>query len=203
VLVPPTCPICLRPGDAPCPSCASTLRPAPGLAAPGGVDRCVALFAYEGAGAALVRALKFANHRDASRAVGRALATLVADERPCLDVVTFVPASVERRRRNGFDHAEVLARATARPLGIACRRTLRRAVDGGAHQTGRGRSDRLAGPPLAPANRRGGAPSTVLVIDDVRTTGASLSAAAAVLRGLGATRIVAATMAATPEHPRR
>jgi predicted amidophosphoribosyltransferase len=194
-----TCPVCLRIGRAPCGDCAARLVPPPPLEPPPGLDRCVALFAYEGVGAELVAALKFANHRDAVRSLGVALASLVGDGH---DVVTWVPASPARRRRNGFDHGEVLARAVAASVGAPCRRLLRRVDSRADGQTGRGRIERLAGPRLVGCATGGATGAGVLIVDDVRTTGASLRSAAAVLRADGARQIVGATFAATPERSR-
>jgi predicted amidophosphoribosyltransferase len=191
--------VCLRIGRAPCADCAARLVPPPSLETPAGLDRCVALFAYDGVGAEFVAALKFANHRDAVRSLGVALASLVGDGH---DVVTWVPASPARRRRNGFDHGEVLARAVAASVGSPCRRLLRRIDSSPGGQTGRGRDERLAGPRLVGCGSSVARAAGVLIVDDVHTTGASLRSAAAVLRTHGAARIVGATLAATPARAR-
>jgi predicted amidophosphoribosyltransferase len=175
------------------------LVPPPRLEPLPGLDRCVALFAYDDAGAKLVAALKFANHRDAVGALGAALGSLVGEEH---DVVTWVPASAARRRRNGFDHGRVLARAVAGSVGLPCRRLLRRTESTAGGQTGRGRDARLAGPRLVACSSKYILGARVLIVDDVRTTGASLQSAASVLRGNGARAIEGATLAATPERSR-
>jgi predicted amidophosphoribosyltransferase len=156
----------------------------------------VALFEYAGVGAELVRALKFSNHRDAVRPVGQAMAALVGPAIP--EAVTWVPASSERRRRNGFDHARLLAKVVAAELGVPVRGLLRRVDRVDVHQTGRGRLARLDGPPLAAASASSRGVRAVLLVDDVRTTGASLSTAAGVLRRAGVTDVGAVTLAATP-----
>jgi predicted amidophosphoribosyltransferase len=141
-----------------------------------------------------VRRLKYDNHRDAVADLAAAIASQAA---PDVDLVTWVPASRRRARRRGFDQGEVLGRAVARSLGVASRRLLVRV--GGAGQTGAGRAERLDGPGLVLRDR--GAlvdDAVVLVVDDVRTTGASLAAAARALRAGGAVRVDGATLAATP-----
>jgi ComF family protein len=112
-----------------------------------------------------------------------------------VDVVTWAPTSARRRRERGFDQAELVARQVARQLGRPCRRLLER-EPGAEPQTGRDRAGRMHGPvfrarPLAPAG-------TVLLVDDVVTTGATLRAASAALRRAGAQSVVQAAIAATP-----
>jgi predicted amidophosphoribosyltransferase len=196
MLLPSACPICLAVGPAPCEACIAQLRPAPALPPPPGIDRAIGLVAYEGAGAVLVQRLKYANHRDALQTLARGLAQLLWTEP--IDALTWVPAGLAHRRDRGFDQGELLARAVARHLpGVKARRLLDRRP--GATQTGRDRAERLAGPALG--LHRGAQPAgTVVLLDDVRTTGASLATAAAILRSAGARSVLAATIAVTPDH---
>jgi predicted amidophosphoribosyltransferase len=140
-----------------------------------------------------VAALKF-------RADGGALAwvaSVLADRIDVagLDVVTWAPTTGARRRRRGGDHAERLARAVARRLGLPCRRLLLRRP--GPAQAGRGAAARRRGPVLVPARR---APGGVLLIDDVVTTGGTAAAAARALRAAGAARVLVACAARTPPY---
>lgn len=167
----------------------------PLLAAPLGLDGVVTLFSYEGVGAELVCRLKYSNHRDAVAALARALAALVP---PGADAVTWVPTTPARRRSRSFDQAELIARAVGSELGAPTRRLLRR-VDG-RPQTGRSGADRRDGLHLAMSGEER-CPPGVLLVDDVRTTGASLSSAAGVLRAGGARVVVGGTLAATPVSP--
>ncbi|MGV1050451.1 MAG: ComF family protein, partial [Solirubrobacterales bacterium] len=64
---------------------------------------------------------------------------------------------------------------------------------GSGRQVGRRRAERLAHPPRIRAT--GAAPRSVMLVDDVLTTGATLSACARALRAAGATRVVAVTFA--------
>ena len=114
MLLPRTCPLCRRPGPAPCGPCALELERAPALPAPLGVDRCVAVLAYEGAGRELVARLKYRNARSTLRWLAAQMTALV--DATDVDVVTWVPRSVDRRQQRGFDQAELLARAIARRL---------------------------------------------------------------------------------------
>jgi len=156
----------------------------------------VALISYEGVGATLVRRLKFDNHRDALGPLAASLAELVgsvAGGSHGFDGVTWVPTTRARRRARGFDQAELIARAVADDIGVRCRSVLRR--EGSDHQVGHGRMDRLHGPTIG---WRSQSPGCWLLVDDVVTTGASMRAAAAALRGAGASSVFGAALARTP-----
>jgi predicted amidophosphoribosyltransferase len=169
-----------------CDQCAADLSPAP----PGVVP---ALLAYDGAGRALVTALKYRNQRGALRLVGQALARRAPSGG--VDAVTWAPTTPARRRARGFDQAELLARSVARALGCPCLSLLRRPP--GPPQTGRTRVERLDSPSF---EVRPPVPRRILLVDDVVTTGATLRAAAATLRLAGAAEVALLALAATPGH---
>jgi ComF family protein len=190
VLLPRRCPLCDRPGAAPCAECARDLRHAGTVPAPAGVDTFRALFAYEGAVRALLLSLKYGNRRDALRWLGSQLATRVPQP---VDVVTWAPTSSARAGRRGYDQAELLARASARVLRLRARGLLRRAP--GHAQTGLGAQARRVAPVFHAARAARG---SVLLVDDVATTGATLTAAAHALRLAGAREVHAVVVARTP-----
>jgi predicted amidophosphoribosyltransferase len=188
VFLPTSCPVCGAQGPAPCTQCAAQLRRAPALPAPVGVDGCAALLAYEGAGRELVARLKYRNARASVPFLARGMAALVVPGE--VDVVTWAPTTPARLRTRGFDQARLLARALAGQLGLPCRPLLRRTP--GPAQTGRDAVARHAGPEFAARRLLQG--ERVLLVDDVVTTGATVSAAARALRraGSGGVRVVAA-----------
>jgi predicted amidophosphoribosyltransferase len=173
------------------------LRRAPSLPEPPGVDRCLALFAYEGVGRDLVARLKYRNRRSVLWWLAELLAAVVRAA-GAFDVVTWVPTTPARRRDRGFDQSAVLAKAVARTAGIPCRRLLVRRP--GPPQTGRDAGERRRGPALVPARA---SPPRVLLVDDVVTTGSSVAAAARALRSAGARSVTVVAAARTPRRVSR
>jgi len=115
------------------------------------------------------------------RSLADAAARVVAERlpRPDAEVLTFVPDG-GRRRTRGYHPAEQLARALAAAWTLPCEPLLDRR--GGGRQRGLSRDERRRNVAHAFVARSGGARSVVLV-DDVYTTGATAHAAAAALGG--------------------
>lgn len=200
-LLPVVCPVCGSPaGVAPCRSCWAALRPAPAGPVPVGLDRCRSLLSYEGVGRELLARLKYRNARGSVGWLAAGMASLVAQV--AADVVTWAPTTAARRRARGFDQAELLARAVARELAVPCVPLLRRLP--GPPQTGRSRHERWLGPAFVgrspPWPRRCCGFERVLLVDDLLTTGATLSAAASALRTGGAQTVIGVTAGRTPRR---
>jgi competence protein ComFC len=191
VLFPTTCPCCGARGPAPCRDCLQELRRAPPLPVPPGLDTCAAFLSYEGHGRELVARLKYRNARAALTFLAAGMAALV-DPRD-VDVVTWAPTTRARRRARGFDQARLLARLVARNLGRPCRALLVRRA--GPAQTGRSRAARHLGPVLTARRTRA---RRVLLVDDVVTTGGTMSAGSRALRAAGVTHVHGLAASRTP-----
>lgn len=189
---PASCPGCGARAEGVCARCRAALAPPTEAPPPPGVDWWAAPFAYQGAVRRLIVGAKYRHSRAGLGWLAEEMA-VACGSGSLPDVVTWVPAHPARRRRRGFDQGRVLATGVAAGLGLPVRGLLRR--PGGDPQTGSGRSVRAAGPRLVATARLAG--RTVLVVDDVATTGASLAAAAAALRAAGAHRVAAVTAART------
>jgi predicted amidophosphoribosyltransferase len=193
LLAPPLCAACgrgCRTEAVLCTRCSRALAAAtPVLAGgPQGIDRVWSSAPHDGVARALVGALKFRRLLP--------VADLMADRIHWLSpghllggAVVPVPPAPGRLRRRGFDPAGELAAALATRLEVEIEACLVRR--GSGHQRGRGRTERIAHPPRI--ETVGEAPRSVLLVDDVLTTGATLTSCAAALRGMGASRIVALT----------
>ncbi len=195
MFLPLTCPVCGATGAAPCPACAASLRRAPALPVPPGVDSCAAFLAYEDTGRELVARFKYRNARSSLAFLARALAALAPPV--ALDAVTWAPTTTARRRRRGFDQAELLARSVARLLRVPARSLLTRRP--GPVQTGQPLAARRSGPSFDPIRP---SPQCVLVVDDVITSGATVTSAARALRAAGAVEVHVVAVARTPPRCR-
>src|SRR5947199_4059009 len=193
MLLPVRCAACGVVGPSPCAACIATMRRAPALPAPDGVDRCASLLLYVDAAREVVARVKYRNARASVEWLAEGMAALVNPAE--VDVVTWVPTTAARRRQRGFDHGRLLARALARRLGLPYRALLRRLP--GPPQTGRALAERRRGPRLSARGIRA-ENSRVLLVDDVLTSGATLTAAARALRNSGVARVDAVTAARTP-----
>ncbi len=121
-------------------------------------------------------------------------------------IIVPMPMPWQRRIYRGIDHALVIAWAVATQLKVPLHRVL--AQTNGDPQVTRSQSDRIryGGKDIKLTKRIGGWELDglqVLLIDDVLTTGASITGATKILMKAGATNIVAGVLAVTDEQARR
>lgn len=209
LLFPVVCPSCGAQGSAPCVDCAASCDRSPVVAPLADVDDVLAVLSYDGLARDAIVGLKYRNGRSVIPWLTSCLAGEITRRWPDepFDVVTWIPSLPSRQRQRGFDQGRLLAVGVAAKMGLPCRRLLTRS--GSKQQTGAPRVERLAGPRLRPrrgCTSRDSVDIRVLLIDDVVTTGASISTAARVLRSIGASSVSAAVVASTPPgagHSRR
>jgi len=166
---------------------------------------------YAGTLRRLVQALKYDGERALARPLGERLAGLITapscqSAPPDLSGfarvagITCVPSDPQRVRERGYHPAEILARRVGRELDVRFRPLLvkRRTTP---PQVGRPRAERTRAMHGLFAARRRGRGEAILVVDDVMTTGATVSEAARALgaAGFGETWVVACA-SAVPER---
>lgn len=192
-LIPSLCAACgrsCRPEAVICSRCARRLAAAEPLVGVGaaGLDRAWSAAPHEDVARELVSTLKFRRllpvaELMADRIQWLAPATLLSG------TIVPVPTAPLRSALRGFDPAAEIAAALAERTELPLSPCLARR--GGGRQVGKRRAQRIGHPPVIQAN--GKVPRSALLIDDVLTTGATLSSCARALRQAGAVRIAAIT----------
>jgi predicted amidophosphoribosyltransferase len=157
---------------------------------PQGLDRSWSSAPHEGTARDLVTALKFRRLLPVADLMADRIQWL-APANMLSGAIVPVPTASLRTMKRGFDPAAELAMALADRLDAPFHACLLR--KGAGRQLGKRRAERVGHPPHI--HTRGEVPRSVLLIDDVLTTGATLSACAQALRGAGAVRVVAITFA--------
>jgi len=169
--------------------------------------RAVAYGSYESGLRELIHLLKFGGVRPAANVLGRMLSEAIATLEPefLADAVAVIPVPLHRTKlhQRGFNQAELIARSAMKlslPRGRLClyagvlerKRETASQIGLTSHQ----RRENLRGAfgvkqPELVKDRE------VLVVDDVYTTGATVSECARVLRRAGASKVWVATVART------
>jgi len=167
-----------------CPRCRRSRR---------ALDRAGAMGAYEGPLKAIIHALKYEGLRSLASPLARIMRERGADILAGADAVVPVPLHLSRRRERGFNQAADLAARLGPPVVTALRRRTATAPQSGLPASQRHRNVRNAFALARPARRLAG--QTVVVVDDVCTTGATLEACARVLKEGGCREVRALTAA--------
>jgi ComF family protein len=187
-----------------CASCRSCARPLPGEGTLGlgchldplPVDWCDAWGHYRGPLERLLQALKFERHDFLDQALGGLLHETLRERGDlAFDAIAGVPMSRSREKRRGYNQAELLGQALARRSGVRCDMTLltrrgERATQSTLQKRARAANVRGAFAASSLVKDR-----SILIVDDICTTGETLRACAAALREAGAARVCAIAVA--------
>ena len=205
LIFPPKCPYCHKILDNPrapvCPSCQPKLPWLSGRAGERRVDftqGCFSPLAYKGAVPEAVRRYKFGLVRAYAVPFGTVMAQCLQDHLPGgADLITWCPLSRKRLQERGFDQAELLARAVGRELSLPVAGTLKKVKNtqpqsGLEEESARRANARGAYIVLPGLNLTG---KTVVLADDVVTSGATMSECAGLLRMAGAKAVYGLSLA--------
>ena len=202
LLYPPKCPFCgaLSPGGEAslCPRCEQALPWAEGTFSAQGFDSGVFVLYYEGAVRESLLRYKFGGCSGYAGVYGPLLAQRIAEGLGGrFDLISYVPVSRWRRATRGYDQSALLARAVARCYGVQPVVTLHKRRQNRTQSQLHSADARRANvsgvyTPVGPERFAG---QRVLLIDDIVTTGATLSEAARTLRAAGAADVVCAALA--------
>jgi ComF family protein len=170
-----------------CPTCWLRVTPLPALCA----------YAYDGALRDIIHAFKYEGRRSLARPLAGLIRAAAGDLLRGADCAVPVPLHPWRRLQRGFNQAADLAGALGLPVVHALwrvrwtRQQMGLARD--ARQQNMRGSMRLSSWPRYDLRNR-----IVVLVDDVRTTGATLEACSAVLRDAGVREVRPVTVAVVP-----
>lgn len=161
------------------------------------VKFCISPLYYEGAVREALLRYKFSGAAAYSSIFGKFMTKCIDETQISCDIITWVPLSRKRLRRRGYDQARLLAESVSEELSLPCERALRK-IRNNTAQSGISdyarRHENVSGAYEA-VNDELFCGKRVLLIDDIVTTGATLSETASVLKKAGAAEVIALTAA--------
>ncbi len=187
----------------PCPVCSLPL-PARELAGslcgtcmvtPGSFSRSVIPFHYQPPLSSLIAGFKYRQKLASGRVLGEQLASHIAWQyrnAPLPSLIIPVPLHNSRMRQRGYNQALEIARTLSRDLDITISRDIVSRSRNTAHQTGlsaRARKKNLRSAFAVNGDFHFSPNTTVAIVDDVVTTGITVSELARVLMGAGAGQV--------------
>ena len=156
------------------------------------VASCAAVWYYEDMVRESLLRYKFRNARSYADVYGRFVAMKLAQQMEGQDfMLTWVPISAKRRRKRGYDQVELIAQAVSRELNIPAVQTLKKTRDNPPQSTISGEAQRRANVlgVYDPVKREQFYGKQLVLLDDIITTGATISEASRVLLTYGATKV--------------
>lgn len=200
LLFPPHCVGCERVGSFFCSHCRATITPAEERSIRY-LDGMVACGEFAGPLRDAIHALKY----DGVRRIAADLAALLSgavDDSWLVDVIVPVPLHTSRKNERGYNQAELIAQELGTVIGARVDANSLQRVRATESQVGLTAGERLRNVEDAFAVRSGAlAGRGVLLLDDVLTTGATLTACAKALRDAGVATVYGAAVAGAVYAP--
>ena len=163
------------------------------------IDKCVSPLYYKDKVRASVHLYKFGGCSAYSRRYAALMSDCVENNLDCrgIDVISWIPLSKKRLRQRGYDQARLLAEEIAAKTGLPCRQLLQKVKNNSAQSLTRDAKQRRENVAGVYALDDGADVSglRILLVDDVVTTGATMSEAARILRKAGAKAVYGAALA--------
>lgn len=163
------------------------------------VDKCISPLYYKDKVRESVLRYKFKGAASYSKRFGAIMSECAENNLDCggIDMISCIPLSRIRKKRRGYNQSELLAREIASRTGLSYAHTLKKVKDNTAQSTikdSKKRAANVAGvyKPIDAQMLKG---KRILLVDDVVTTGATLSECARQLKRSGAEAVFCLTLA--------
>lgn len=160
------------------------------------LDAVSVAYVYQGPLRHAIHQLKYRRRPRVARQLGELLIPFAFPHARAVDAILPVPMHAVRRAERGFNQAELIAAAVARGTSLVCMpdglvrvRATGQQVKLNAHERQANMAGAFRWQPTTPP------PSRILIIDDVLTTGATMSACGLALREAGCREIYGLALA--------
>ncbi len=164
-------------------------------------DRAFSPFSYQGAVQKALLNLKFHHIATNAKVLARYLVYMAMAYGLQYDLVTFVPMTEKAQKVRGYNQAELLAKYFCDILDVSdkfvCALCKMKDTERQESLGKRERKENLVGAFSAQGFVKG---KVVLLIDDIKTTGATLNECAKALKKKGATKVICITVASREEN---
>ncbi len=162
------------------------------------IDRARSLFVYDGEIPRLIMGLKYSNKRFLVDYFAKKLSFLYFQNYFNADYITFIPMTKKAEAKRGYNQSKLLAKAVCVTTNLTLLECVEK-VRETKRQAKLGRKDRLKNLEKAfrCANKKLVKDKTIVIIDDVLTTGATTETVARLLKECGASKIFVLTLAST------
>ena len=161
------------------------------------ISVAVAPFVYKAELRDSLRRYKFSGAAAYGRIYAEFIAKSIDENQISCDIISWVPVSKRRLRERGYDQAEIIARELSSKLNLPCERLLEKVRENKRQSSLKGREERKRN--VVGAYRAVVYDSLcgkrLLLVDDIVTTGETMSEAASVLKKAGCKEIYAAAAA--------
>ena len=186
-----------------CPECSSSLSELPKADQKIPFSRgWVALWHYEGNVRNSLLRYKFGRKRHYAKFYAQELGQKLREQKITFDVITWVPISGRRKLKRGYDQVQLLSQALGQELQCEPVRCLRKIKNNPPQSTIKGDAQRRANVlgVYKVLNHSEFTGKRVLLLDDIITTGATISECAKMLMTAGAKEVYCAAIAAAKNH---
>lgn len=197
---PPRCPYCgavIKTEEMACEDCFSSFPEEPFVRRLYG-ETCIAPFRYDGIFRRAVIRFKFYGKRQYAQRLARAVFGALKKEYPnaVFDVVTCVPLSEKRRRERGYNQSELLAKELSKLLSIPYLPLLQKEKDNLAQHSlpKEKRRENVRGVYAFCGGKQDVSGRTILLVDDIVTTGNTLHECSRILKKAGAKEVTCAAV---------
>lgn len=161
-------------------------------------DKATAAYIFDDTSAKLVYGIKYSGHKFAAKHLAAMLVSKISNFGQ-IDTIIPVPLHPNRKKWRGYNQSELLAKEMSEMTSIAVDTTsLERHIETEAQQ-GKGRTEREANMigAFRVTDKNAVASKSILVVDDVFTTGTTVNECARVLKKNGAAKVFVATVLKT------